>query len=1377
MKRRITFLTAAFVLLAFLAVPLGMRGQAPVGTTLWAEDFSGYAANDVPSGDITDHTGTTVYGNGTITYSVTNGGGTTKIYGDALAGGTAPELLVAKGGGTWTIAGIPTGNAVELTLTYKTNNGNNTISSTTEGVTITEETSRASTKIFTIATGGASQIALVITNSASGNTRVDDFSLVVKTPEGGTPMITYTVTYNANVAGVNPVVDTYNEGANVTLRPANTFNYEGHTFSEWNTQADGDGVPYDAGDVIENIQENLEFYAIWIEDTPSDEQWVLTNLADLTENDVFVIVGNNGSNYAMPNNNGTSSAPTAVAVTIANNGIIGTVDATIQWNISGDASNGYTFYPNGSTETWLYCTNTNNGVRVGTNDNKTFVFNSDYLYNSATGRHIGIYNSQDWRCYLPSSTGVHNNIAGQTFAFYKKVTGGIVPPSISAENVEIAYDATTGSIAYTINNSVDGGTLTAVTESDWLTLGQGTTSPISFTCPANEAGTERTATVTLTYTYNRATATANVTVTQAGNPNITQTIAEVRAQGTGAVVTQGTVTSITGSSNKTAYIQDATAAIVVYGNFSATVGDEIRVSGTLSDYNGLLEITSPQVTLISSGNSITPELMTVAEVVASTNQGWYIRVEEATVTAISGSGSSQNTTIAQGDNTIVVRGNLGITVAVNNIISLDGNIGYFNVNQIANPQNVEVQQILVPFITVTPATVNVDADLHAEGLAIAYENIEITSYQDFAVQFYDAEGEETDMPDWLVAMVTGVIGGDPDEYQLTCAIINNEGEARSAYMKVYAYDAENNVVYSNLVTVNQAEYVAPTYAELPFEFDGGKAAIDTIDGFYQEGLDSDYGSSPKLKFNSTGDYVLLQFNEMPGPLFFDIKGNSFGGGTFTVQTSEDGVIYTDLATYTELSATQHESFNNLGENVRYIKWIYTEKVSGNVALGNIYLYEFGGGPVIETYDLTVEPFENLEIYTFVGNDEPVLEGAGIIQVAEGDNVMLSITPNEGYVIQSLMVDGEEHVNDISNAATYTFAMPAHNVTVSATAAPVVPFEPATYTLATTIESGKTYIIVGAKENDSVTNYYAMGEQRNNNRGGYAISVDGTTATVETADVHEFVITALDQPGFYSIYDNGYLYAASNNSNHLKTLDTLNVNGEWEISINDTTGWFSVVASNSSNRNVMQFNGMGSNALFSCYGTASQSPVYLYVKDEVPSTVTQTIALTEGYNWVSFNKEIVLNDLKAALIEAAPAGTEIMIKSKTQNATYNPNNGRWSGRLNTLDLSQMYFIKVEGPCEISLQGFPVDPADHPVTVLGNGQYTFIAFPFDQSMTLTDAFAGFAVQGDMIKSKSLNAQYNRRWQGQLNTLEPGQGYKYKSSNSAANRTLVFPNPTRK
>ena len=181
-----------------------------------------------------------------------------------------------------------------------------------------------------------------------------------------------------------------------------------------------------------------------------------------------------------------------------------------------------------------------------------------------------------------------------------------------------------------------------------------------------------------------------------------------------------------------------------------------------------------------------------------------------------------------------------------------------------------------------------------------------------------------------------------------------------------------------------------------------------------------------------------------------------------------------------------------------------------------------------------------------------------------------------------------------------------------------------------------------------------------------------------------------------------------------------------------------------------------------------------------TTVTQTIALTEGWNWVSFNAEITLEDLQEALVAAYPSAgmNALSIKSKGDGATnYNPNAHRWIGGLNTvgLDLSQMYMVKVPAAGEITVGGTHINPADHPITIAPGANW--IAFPLSESMTVTEAFAGFPTNQDVIKAKTGGqAQWNsgaNRWIGGLaNTpLQPGQGYIYISK-AAGDRTFTYP-----
>ena len=173
--------------------------------------------------------------------------------------------------------------------------------------------------------------------------------------------------------------------------------------------------------------------------------------------------------------------------------------------------------------------------------------------------------------------------------------------------------------------------------------------------------------------------------------------------------------------------------------------------------------------------------------------------------------------------------------------------------------------------------------------------------------------------------------------------------------------------------------------------------------------------------------------------------------------------------------------------------------------------------------------------------------------------------------------------------------------------------------------------------------------------------------------------------------------------------------------------------------------------------------------EKQSTVQQSISLGEGTNWFSTYVDITLNDLKAALVAAMPNNNAtITIKSKTQNVKYQ--NGRWAGQLTVLDVAQMYKITVPEACEISLEGVPVDPSTLTLTITPGANW--IAFPYSESMSVTNFFGSFPVNNDVVKSKLQNTRYsNGRWAGQLNTLIPGQGYIYNSV-ATGNRTFTFP-----
>ena len=169
-------------MLLLCALIVGSSSVWAQTVTIWSEDFSGYSADDVPSGTISlPHTGTSVYASGTLSYSCTDGGSTTKIYNQNTGGHVAPELLVSKTNGTFT-ATIPLDNIEgTLTLTYYQNKQKLKVESTTKGVTGGQELKPDAvgqqTTTFEGITTSMKEIVIVFTATGSSNVRLDNIVL------------------------------------------------------------------------------------------------------------------------------------------------------------------------------------------------------------------------------------------------------------------------------------------------------------------------------------------------------------------------------------------------------------------------------------------------------------------------------------------------------------------------------------------------------------------------------------------------------------------------------------------------------------------------------------------------------------------------------------------------------------------------------------------------------------------------------------------------------------------------------------------------------------------------------------------------------------------------------------------------------------------------------------------------------------------------------------------------------------------------------------------------------------------------------------------------------------------------------------------------
>jgi hypothetical protein len=340
-------------------------------------------------------------------------------------------------------------------------------------------------------------------------------------------------------------------------------------------------------------------YEITVIDANAVSGCILTSFADLKAGNQVVIVGTKSSKpYAMSNDKGTGNPPILVEVTVSGNKLANDPVTNVIWYVGEDGDNRI-FYATAAKTTWLYCTSSNNGVRVGTNAAKTFAWSNDYLQHVGTSRYLGIYNTQDWRCYTSHTTA---NIANQTFQFYVKVggsDGGTEEPDPTPTPVELIMSEVTcsgqteNSLTFTWTG-VEGATAYQVY---FDSEDKGQITELTYTASELEAGTSHTIAVkavgdNVNYTTSSTakTCTASTTSTSQG----------------GGETTQNVVTfDYAGASTNSSYSGETIDGVTLSGSsISTNKAGEFRVfanSGTFTLDAGSQTITKIEFTF--SGNS------------------------------------------------------------------------------------------------------------------------------------------------------------------------------------------------------------------------------------------------------------------------------------------------------------------------------------------------------------------------------------------------------------------------------------------------------------------------------------------------------------------------------------------------------------------------------------------------------------------------------------------------------------------------------------------------------------------------------------------------------------------------------------------------------
>ena len=175
-----------------------------------------------------------------------------------------------------------------------------------------------------------------------------------------------------------------------------------------------------------------------------------------------------------------------------------------------------------------------------------------------------------------------------------------------------------------------------------------------------------------------------------------------------------------------------------------------------------------------------------------------------------------------------------------------------------------------------------------------------------------------------------------------------------------------------------------------------------------------------------------------------------------------------------------------------------------------------------------------------------------------------------------------------------------------------------------------------------------------------------------------------------------------------------------------------------------------------------------------STIVHNQELKSGWNWYS---TYVVNEGAEGLANLENAVGTNGIQIKNQSKFVNQAGGNWYGTLTETSVEDMFMIQMSSATNVTLEGYEVNPAEHPITLGTN--WKWISYPLSTEMSVEEAFASAnPSNGDYVKSQTGFAQYydDLGWSGTLKTMTPGMGYMYQNKSGYA-KTLVYPTPNNK
>jgi hypothetical protein len=158
-------------------------------------------------------------------------------------------------------------------------------------------------------------------------------------------------------------------------------------------------------------------------------------------------------------------------------------------------------------------------------------------------------------------------------------------------------------------------------------------------------------------------------------------------------------------------------------------------------------------------------------------------------------------------------------------------------------------------------------------------------------------------------------------------------------------------------------------------------------------------------------------------------------------------------------------------------------------------------------------------------------------------------------------------------------------------------------------------------------------------------------------------------------------------------------------------------------------------------------------------VEQNIDLSNNWNWISF--QVAPQDNALSSVMSMIADNAYQIKNQHRSATYYPEMASWIGDLEQVIPGEAYLLKMLAPAQLNISGERIDPSS-PISL--NSYWNWVAYYPTQTMAVENALSSVLDNLLQVKNQNQTAFYYNppgSWVGDLETMQPGIGYKIKLS----------------